>query len=69
MKKKDPAGVLSLVLAVTADGKATTVEIPNADAMDDAALGAEIESRLRAAGIDAVVHVSGDEITLEKRAP
>jgi len=69
MKKKDAAGVVTLVVAVTLDGKTTTAEVPNAAAMDDAALGAEIEERLLAAGIDVVVNVHGEEITVEKRTP
>jgi len=69
MKKKDAAGVISLVVAVTANGKTTTAEVANADAMDDAALGAAIQSQLLAAGVDVVVHVNGEDITVEKRAP
>ncbi len=69
MKKKDAAGVTSLVVAVTAEGKTTTAEVPNAETMDDATLGAEIEERLLAAGIDVVVNVHGGEITVVKREP
>jgi hypothetical protein len=69
MKKKDASGAMSLVVAVTVKGKATTVEIPNAGALGDAALAAEIQSRLLAAGLDAVVTVHGDEIKVEKRQP
>ena len=69
MKKKDASGATALSVAVTAEGKAATVDIPNADSMGDGALAAEIQSRLLAAGIDAVVKVQGDEITVEKRQP
>lgn len=69
MKKKDASGVTALTLAVTVEGKTTSVEIPNADSMGDAALGAEIQSRLLAAGVEAVVTVHGDEITVQKRQP
>jgi hypothetical protein len=68
-KKKDASGAVTLLVAVTLEGKATSVEIPNAESLGDAALGAEIQSRLLAAGIDAVVTVHGDEITVEKRQP
>jgi hypothetical protein len=68
-RKKDASGATSLVVAVTVEGKATSVEIPNAGSMSDAALGAEIQSRLLAAGLDAVVTVHGDEISVEKRQP
>lgn len=67
MKKKDDAGVISLVVTVSADGRSTTAEIANASTMSDAAIAAEIESRLLAAGIEAVVKVEGDRITVEKR--
>ena len=67
MKKRDDAGATTLVVSVTHDGKATTVEIPNAGSMTDSALAAEIQSRLLAAGFDAVVTVQGDQITVEKR--
>ena len=69
MKKKDASGATALSVAVTADGKTTTAEISNPDSMGEAALAAEIQSRLLAAGIDAVVTVHGDEITVEKRQP
>lgn len=69
MKKKDGSGVTSLVVSVTVDGRTTTAEIANAESMGDAALAAEIQSRLLAAGFDAVVHVQGNEITVEKRKP
>jgi hypothetical protein len=67
MKRKDDAGLVSLVVTVSADGKSTTAEIANASSMSDAAIAAEIESRLLGAGIDAVVKVEGDRITVEKR--
>ncbi len=69
MKTKDATGATTLTVAVTADGRATTVEIPNAGARGDAALAAEIRSRLLQAGIDAVVTVRGDQISVEKRKP
>ena len=68
-KQKDASGAVTLLLAVTLEGKATNVEIPNAESMSDAALGAEIQSRLLAAGVDAVVTVHGDEIAVQKRQP
>jgi hypothetical protein len=67
MKKKDASGATTLSLALTSDGKSTTVDIPNADSMGDAALAAAIQSRLLAAGFDMVVSVHGDEIKVEKR--
>jgi len=69
MKKKDASGAVSLVVVVTVKGKATTVEIPNAGSLGDAALAGEIQSRLLAAGLDAVVTVHGEEIKVEKRQP
>jgi len=45
-KRKDASGAVTLVVAVTLEGKATSVEIPNAESMTDAALGAEIQTRL-----------------------
>jgi type IV pilus biogenesis protein CpaD/CtpE len=68
-KKQDAAGAVSLALTITLDGKATSVEIPNADSMGDAALAAEIQSRLLAAGVDAIVTVHGDQISVAKRQP
>ena len=67
MKKKDAAGAMSLTAVVTLGGKTTTVEIPDAGSLGDAALASEIQSRLLAAGVDAVVTVHGDQITVEKR--
>jgi len=69
MKRKDPSGATTLVLTTSQDGKNTTVEIPNADTMSDAALAAELQSKLQAAGLDVLVHVNGSEITVEKRTP
>ena len=67
MKSMDGSGRLALTVTATVDGRATTVELPNAETMSDAAIAAAIESRLLAAGIDVVVKVAGDEITVEKR--
>jgi hypothetical protein len=67
MKKQDVSGATTLSLAVSSQGRSTTVEIPNADSMGDAVLAAEIQSRLLAAGFDMVVSVHGDEIKVEKR--
>lgn len=69
MKKKDASGATTRTMVVAADGRTTTVEIPDTGAMGDAALAAEIEKRLLAAGFDAVVTVHGDAITVEKRKP
>jgi len=69
MKKKDASGAITLVLTTSQDGKDTTVEIPNANTMSDAALAAELQSKLQAAGLDVVVHVNGGEISVEKRTP
>jgi hypothetical protein len=67
MKKKDPSGSTTLSLAVTSEGRSTTVEVPNADSMGEAALAATIQSKLLAAGFDMVVTVRGDEIKVERR--
>jgi len=69
MKKRDASGAVTLVVSTSQDGKDATVEIPNANTMTDAALAAELQSKLQAAGLDVTVHVNGSEITVEKRTP
>ena len=69
MKKKDASGAVTLSVTVMDEGKTTTVDIQNAGSMTDAVLAAEIQSRLLAAGFDAVVRVEGEQITVEKRRP
>lgn len=56
-----------LHLDVTDHGRTTAIEIPHADAMSDAALESEIESRLRAAGFDLVVTVTNGRVSIEDR--
>jgi type IV pilus biogenesis protein CpaD/CtpE len=63
-KTRTSSGV-TVHLDVNQSGKKTSIEIANADAMTDAALKAEIESRLRQAGIDAQVTVTNGQIGIE----
>jgi type IV pilus biogenesis protein CpaD/CtpE len=69
MKKMEASGAMSLTVAATVGGKTTSVEVPNAGSMGDAALASEIQSRLLAAGLDRIVTVHGDQISVEKRKP
>jgi hypothetical protein len=69
MEKKDASGTLAMSVVVRVDGKSTTVEIPNPGALTDAALAARIQSQLLTAGMDAIVTVHGDQISVEKRKP
>jgi hypothetical protein len=69
MKKKEASGARLAGRGGHGQGPATTVEVPNAGSLGDAALAAEIQSRLLAAGLEAVVTVHGDEIKVEKRHP
>lgn len=69
MKKKDDAGLVSMVVNVTHDGRSFDIDIPNPDALGDAGIAATIQSRLAAEGLDVNVNVQGNDITIEKRSP
>jgi hypothetical protein len=63
-KRKAPDGV-TLTLTVTDGGKTANVAIPHVDTMSDAAITAQVEAQLKAAGIDAKVSTSAGRVTIE----
>ena len=62
-KIRSPDGV-TMNLEVTSKGQTTSVTVPHADTMSDAALAAEITSQLRAAGQNLDVRVSNGQIEI-----
>ena len=65
-KMRSPDGV-ALHLEVTANSKSATIDVPRSDSMTDAALAAEIRSRLLAAGIDVDVQVTGGQVQIQEK--
>jgi hypothetical protein len=65
MKRKSAAGV-SLVVEVQDGSRSATATVAHPDALGDAAVAAEIERQLAAAGIRARVTVSGEQVEVEK---
>ena len=52
---------------VTAHGQTVSVEVPHTESMSDAALAAEVESRLARAGVHAHVRAKGGTLQIEAR--
>lgn len=67
VRKTRGADGLTTHLNVTQDAKSASIDLPHSDTMTDAALAAAIESRLKAAGIQATVTVHGGEIQVEAK--
>jgi len=65
IKRTHTASGMTLTLDVTQAGKTTTIDVPHADTMTDAQIKAEVEARLRQAGIDARVSVTNGQIGIE----
>ena len=63
-KLKSPSGV-TLHISVTNAEKITSVDIPNSDAMSDAALAAAIETQLRQAGLNLNVTVTNGHVAID----
>lgn len=62
---KDEAGATKLVLDLTKDGRATTVEVPNVDGMSDLTLRSELQAQLDRAGIQVRVEVRDGQISVD----
>ncbi len=65
-KMKSEDGV-TMNLKVASKGREVSVVVPRVDTMSDAALGAEITSQLKAAGLDVAVRVTNGEIAIEQK--
>ena len=58
---------VTMNLKVASKGREVSVVVPRVDTMSDAALGAEITSQLKAAGLDVAVRVTNGEIEIEQK--
>jgi hypothetical protein len=67
VKKEATGAGTALSLEINDSGRTVTVRVPNADAMSDAALAAEIETQLEQAGFDLKVQVNGGQVQIEKQ--
>lgn len=64
-KVKDDAGATKLVLDLTKDGRAATLEVPNVDGMSDLTLRSELQSQLDRAGFLVRLEVRDGQISVD----
>jgi type IV pilus biogenesis protein CpaD/CtpE len=55
----------TMTLHVQSDGKNVDITVPHSDTIGDAAIAAQVETQLRAAGIDATVSVTNGRVRFE----
>jgi hypothetical protein len=61
----NPGEGVILHVHVTSPGRSASIQVPHSDAMSPATLAREVESRLKAAGLDARATVAGGSLQIE----